>query len=108
MENVHSFHHHRNLRCRICSLHNVSEVYALLVRPLPKKHSIESSMQEMTLHVTNSRKTNQTNKRKTRLIPKIQTILKSDIKYEQNIKFIKNSYCVIQGSDSSNLQIEIS
>ena len=52
-------------------------------------------MQEMTLHVTNSRKTNQTNKRKTRqkrkLIPKIQTILKSDIKYEQNIKFIKNS-----------------
>ena len=83
-------------------------MYALLVRPLPKKHSIESSMQEMTLHVTNSRKTNQTNKRKTRLIPKIQTILKSDIKYEQNIKFIKNSYCVIQGSDSSNLQIEIS
>ena len=48
-------------------------------------------MQEMTLHVTNSRKTNQTNKRKTRLIPKIQTILKPDIKYEQNIKFIKNS-----------------
>ena len=48
-------------------------------------------MQEMTLHVTNSRKTNQTNKWKTRLIPKIQTILKSDIKYEQNIKFIKNS-----------------
>ena len=48
-------------------------------------------MQEMTLHVTISRKTNQINKRKTRLIPKIQTILKSDIKYEQNIKFIKNS-----------------
>ena len=95
MENAHSFHHHRNLRCRICSLHNVNEVYALLVRPLSKKHSIESSMQEMTLHVTNSRKTNQTNKQKTRqkrkLIPKIQTIFKSDIKYEQNIKFIKSS-----------------
>lgn len=76
-------------------MHNVNEVYALLVRPLSKKHSIESSMQEMTLHVTNSRKTNQTNEKQDK---KENSFLKS----KQYLSLISNMNKILNLSKAVN------